>query len=468
MVNLLRDEYNAARSLAPENSGEEYNALGRPTYRGESITDQKELIELYLKEYSQIKDFPRRSKETIREWQFQRIKELVSHAYDTVSYYHQKYKNAGFRPADLNSWEDFERIPFLTKEELIAGWPSEVIARGYDTEFTTRSSGSSGKFVTIAVDKKSVMIDTIMGCRQLEYQSSNRITPRDTTLYIYTCPWWFGSVGGLYPSTFLPTNEPIKRIAEVIKAVKPSIISLYPSYLRQLHKLLGNIRELGTKVVIVHSEQSTKLEREKISENLGVPVLDEYSSEELTRIALECPYANYHLEEDACYIEIVNPETGRNLSEGKLGEVVGTNLLNEATPLIRYKQGDLASLVNGTPNCLCGSNFRQLYEIKGRKADCLITPKGKIIPSGTLMDLAYRWFLDLGIPIHGLQYEIIQKRSDYVEINLVNNKAIKNEDLLSIKRQLKDIFDYETTVEILFVNNIKQRKGKFRPIRREI
>ena len=40
--------------------------------------------------------------------------------------------------------------------------------------------------------------------------------------------------------------------------------------------------------------------------HLDVYKRQEYSSEELTRIALECPEHIYHLEEDACYIEIVD------------------------------------------------------------------------------------------------------------------------------------------------------------------
>ena len=57
---------------------------------------------------------------------------------------------------------------------------------------------------------------------------------------------------------------------------------------------------------------------------------------ELTRIALECKNSNYHLEEDSCYVEVLNQN---KIIRNGTGVVVGTNLLNMATPIIRYYQG---------------------------------------------------------------------------------------------------------------------------------
>ncbi len=451
-----------------------YGSLGRPTYREENATDHKHLLDLYIQMYPKIKTFPYRSRDHIRAWQFQRLQELVSHAYNNVPFYTEKYRKAGFHPRELRTFRDFEALPLVTKEELIDAWPDGAIAKGHTTEFTTRSSGSSGKFVTLAVDKKAVMLDTIMGCRQVEYQSGNQVGPRDLTLHIYTCPWWFTSVGGVYQTLFLPTSETPTRSAEVIKALRPAVISLYPSYLRELYPILtglNGIKDNGTRVVIVHSEQSTKDERKQMAHSLGIQVLDEYSSEELTRIALECPYQTYHIEEDACYLEIVDQVSGASLSDGRHGEVIGTNLLNEATPLIRYKQEDLAALTpESYPSCECGSNFRQLSVVSGRKADSLVTPHGKVIPSGTLMDSAYRWFLDLGIPVHGLQYEIIQREADKIMVHLVDGVFIRDKEKVvnRIRSQLEELLDHECYIEVTYVTHIEQNGRKYRPIRREV
>jgi hypothetical protein len=83
---------------------------------------------------------------------------------------------------------------------------------------------------------------------------------------------------------------------------------------------------------------STQTERDEMSRLFGCPVLDEYSSEELTRIAAQCVHLTYHVFEDINYMEVVDEE-GR-LAQGP-GVLVGTNLHNKAMPIIRYLQNDL-------------------------------------------------------------------------------------------------------------------------------
>lgn len=91
---------------------------------------------------------------------------------------------------------------------------------------------------------------------------------------------------------------------------------------------------------MAHSETSSLDERREMSQQLGVPVLDEYSSEELTRIALELPCGHYHLCEDTARIDVVDPQTLRTIQKGT-GLIISTNLLNTAMPFIKYVQGDL-------------------------------------------------------------------------------------------------------------------------------
>jgi len=431
--------------------------VGRPTYRTETIEDQKLIIKCYQDNFNKIKAFPKLPINEIKKWQFKRLKWLVKHSYETLPFYHKKYKENNFHPDKFKTFNDFKKIPVVTKEELIEAWPNNLVSKLHNTEFTTRSSGSSGKFVTVAVDKKAVIFDTIIGIRQLNMQSLNKVNPQDLILQIYTCPWWFNSIGGLYESLFLPTTEPYDKTAQVIYSLKPKVLSLYPSYLKPLSNFITDQDNLKLKLIITHSEQSTLIERERLSEKLGVSILDEYSSEELTRIALECPNHNYHIEEDSCYIEILD-ENNEIVEQDKKGEVIGTNLLNEATPLIRYRQGDIAKLSNNNI-CNCGSNFRQISELLGRKGDFFIMPDGKVVAPGTLMDAVYNWFLKYNIPIHGLQYQIIQNRMDDIILNLAGRKLNSNEIIL-IEKQLKEILGDNINVNINFLEQLENKNWK--------
>src|ERR1700744_2152261 len=92
--------------------------------------------------------------EEIRAQQFARVKELVEMAYRELPVYRAKYKKAGFKPSHLKAYEDIQKIPVVTKPELVAAFPDQCVNRKYKSEslFPTRSSGSSGQTLLIRVD----------------------------------------------------------------------------------------------------------------------------------------------------------------------------------------------------------------------------------------------------------------------------------------------------------------------------
>ena len=51
-------------------------------------------------------------------YQNQKLKELVEHAYTNVPYYNQIFNKRGLRPKDIQSIEDLNKLPVLTKEDV--------------------------------------------------------------------------------------------------------------------------------------------------------------------------------------------------------------------------------------------------------------------------------------------------------------------------------------------------------------
>ena len=47
-----------------------------------------------------------------------RLREVMRHAYATSPFYRRKWDAAGCHPEDITSWEAFESVPVITKEEL--------------------------------------------------------------------------------------------------------------------------------------------------------------------------------------------------------------------------------------------------------------------------------------------------------------------------------------------------------------
>lgn len=427
----------------------------------DEIDHGKVLDNIMQKDFDKIKNFPYNDYEDIQEYQLKRISEIVDYAYENIPLYHKKYSKIGYTKGMIKTWEDYRKLPILYKEELIEGFPDEIAKSPDDFNLSTRSSGSSGKFVTLSLSLDAIYTDTMQGVRQFILQNDKNYSENDKVLFIYTLPWWIVSINGKYEQEFLPTTSSVEEVIKKLEETRPRIISTYPTYLTKMSSYGIDLKKYGVELVIVHSEQSTRQERDLLEKSLNVKVLDEYSSEELTRIALECPNNVYHLEEDACYIEVVDPNTKESLGYGKTGVVVGTNLLNTSTPIIRYYQGDLAE-IDKPVVCNCGNNCRILKNIKGRYMDSVITEDNKIIPASAFMDIAYNWFCVLAIPVHGLRYQFIQHRKDTLELYLIKGKY--EIDVNKIRKSLYDLIPESMKLEIKFVDNLPETGQKYRPV----
>ncbi|HEX7475182.1 MAG TPA: AMP-binding protein [Dehalococcoidales bacterium] len=86
-------------------------------------------------------------------------------------------------------------------------------------------------------------------------------------------------------------------------------------------------------------------------------------------IAYECEKkSGLHLMDDYI-IEIVDPQTGKQLGRGETGEIVVTPIHNKVCGLLRFGTGDLSSIV--TTPCSCGRTSLKLTGILGRSGDAV-------------------------------------------------------------------------------------------------
>lgn len=422
----------------------------------------KAICKLMDIELNDIIDFPNQPYEKIREYQLKKIIKLVDYDYKNIPLYREKYDAVGFKPGDIKTFEDFEKLPFLYKDELIDGFPDKIVKDQKDWDISTRSSGSSGRFATIALDVDAIYHDTMQGIRQYVRQSDFKYKKSDRVLFIYTCPWWISDIYGDYELDFLPTTTNVKETVEHIKKTRPFIISTYPTYLSKICSLKVKLSDYGVGYVIVHSEQSDKKTRDKMAKALGVTIYDEYSSEELTRIALECSGGLYHIEEDASYIEVIDRDTHKNITDG-VGVVVGTNLINKVTPLIRYWQNDVVT-IDSKVKCSCGSHFRTITKVNGREMDCIIS-KNEKIPASAFMDLAYNWFLKKRVSVMGMKYQIAQVANDEIVVYLQKGiYDLTNDEEYLIKDSLYSLVDKSMNVKIQYTNRFIQSSSKFKPV----
>jgi phenylacetate-CoA ligase len=80
---------------------------------------------------------------------------------------------------------------------------------------------------------------------------------------------------------------------------------------------------------------------------------------------VECrAFDGYHLREADLYFEVIDPDVGQPVSDGRWGEVVFTTLTRKGMPLIRYRTGDRARFI--ADPCPCNSVLRRMDHVSGR------------------------------------------------------------------------------------------------------
>jgi phenylacetate-CoA ligase len=176
---------------------------------------------------------------------------------------------------------------------------------------------------------------------------------------------------------------------------------------------------IGVPVLIVAGEPGGSIAptRERIERSWGASVIDHHGLTEVGPVSFECWEAPgyLHVNEGEFIVEVLDPATGRAVPEGEHGELVVTNLGRTASPVIRYRTGDI--VVRRLTPCPCGRTWARLEGgILGR-ADDMVNIKGvNVYPVG--IETVVRRFAEV-VEFRSIVSAKHAMRSLTVEIELV-------------------------------------------------
>jgi phenylacetate-CoA ligase len=123
-------------------------------------------------------------------------------------------------------------------------------------------------------------------------------------------------------------------------------------------------RDCSLEIAVTAGEMLTDVSRRRLEEDYGILVRQFLATADVGAIAYECSEGNGMHFADYRVTEVVDPESGKQLGAGHVGEVVVTLLENPVYPLIRFGTGDL-SYYEDEP-CPCGRTSPRLMKLVGR------------------------------------------------------------------------------------------------------
>ena len=94
---------------------------------------------------------------TIEEIQLERLKHMVTKAYENVPFYKKKLDEAGVKPEAIQSLRDIQRLPFTTKNDMREQYPFGLFAEPMKNVARIHaSSGTTGKPVVAGYTKSDL------------------------------------------------------------------------------------------------------------------------------------------------------------------------------------------------------------------------------------------------------------------------------------------------------------------------
>jgi phenylacetate-CoA ligase len=412
--------------------------------RTDNYVLQGETLRRWSSDMEGMNNFLRNSIADIRQIQLSKISSLVDSAFRNVPFYREFYGACGYLEGSITSFSDFEKLPIVTKAVLNSFDASIRVSdqEGIKSANISRTSGSSGKPFTVYSDDDDIVLDHLQVMRFYNSCLQRPLQEQDWIYVIHHAGLAFSSLHGKYRTFQLPDLLPSTPLGEHLRILRPRLLVTLPSYLPLILQHKESLKISGVEAVLTNSESSTRLERAYYSKVLGVPVLDEYSSEEIGLIATQCTHGRYHVIEDGVYLEIVNADTSG------FGSVICTDLNNELMPLIRFDHGDVAKETEQNVPCECGSFCTSLHEINGRRDDAFRTREFELVPSASILAAIDDILIT---PDRTLEtFRLIQKNASTIEL-LTRYAGDPHKDMSVILQQLNlrlsCLFGY--TVELL-------------------
>jgi phenylacetate-CoA ligase len=328
----------------------------------------------------------------LAELQLERLRTTVAHVLAHQPPGAARLGEAGIAsPQDVSDLAALDRLPFMLKRDLRAGYPFGLLA--VPREALVRVHASSGTHGTPTVvgytrGDLETWTELMARCMTMTGVRPGMLIHNANGYGLFTGGLGFHQGGERIGATVVPVSGGrTARQAMLLRDLGAQVLVSTPSYALIIAQGLRedgiDPAELPLELGLFGGEPWGEGLRAEIERALpGLRAMSFYGLSEMCGpgVAAECPArAGLHVQEDHFLVEVIDPGDGRPVAAGTEGELVFTTLTKEALPLIRYRTGDIGRLVGGP--CACGRTFVRITGLRGRQDDMLIVRGVNLHPS---------------------------------------------------------------------------------------
>ena len=417
----------------------------------------------YFRKYmNTLRKYEYANRKELDDYTLYQIKKLLVYAYENVEFYKDRFDECEFNPYTFNEIQEIEKIPILTKKEIIDN-KEKMISKQFRNKKLNKitTGGTTGTPMEFYFSEQSKYI------RQgnwAKWKLSSKVDYKyDKYCYIgrilgSNSAWEYnGNILQIASNQLSVQN--VKKIIKEMERFQPKYIQGYASAVYILATIIEreniDISKIMIKSILTSSDTMFKDYREKIEKIFQCKVYDHYGQNEDCVAATECDEHNgYHIHEESTYIEVVDIYSNNKISSG-IGKIIGTNLFNYAMPLIRYEIGDVGEIT--LEKCKCGNEHKRIINFQGRIDDIIKLKDGRRIAAGSLnQPMKYS-----NNEIIECQY--IQESMDELVINVVPDINFSDKTLKTFQEELETLIGNTLNIKFNVVENIPRAKnGKYK------
>lgn len=419
----------------------------------------------------------RMDRKQIRQRQWERLQGLLAHV-KSNPFWQNKWAQARLDPSDLRSLDDLRKLPFTTKQELVA----EQLRHPPYGEFQGgKFQGGAGTFLRMHQTSGTTgsplrWLDTpqswgwVLSCWEQNYRMVG-IRPDDRFCFPFSfgpfLGFWAAFEGAQRQGYFSLAAGGVSSSARLKLIIENqiTIVCCTPTYaMRLLDTAIEegiDLSKSSVRMLIVAGEPGGSLPaaRKKIEEGWGARVIDHWGMTELGPLANEISEDPGHLYllETECIPEIIDPRTGEPTPAGEIGELVITNLGRLESPLIRYRTGDLVC-GEYVPDVAGYHLLRLRGGILGR-GDDMVTIRGNNLFPSALEEVLHGFE-----EVEEFRIELTEERAmNHLRILVEPRKNFPSDDLQRrIAETVRDRWNFHAAVELVAAGTLPRFEMKGR------
>jgi phenylacetate-coenzyme A ligase PaaK-like adenylate-forming protein len=394
-----------------------------------------------------------------REYQLNKLREILSLAYEKSRFYRRMFDFVGFHLGDLNGLDSMKQLFTIDKQVVIANI-SDMCTKSVDdrdVEFvSTGGTGGTPLHFYINTNRSSVEYTYLtMSWERAGYELSipmnvlrGRTIPLDRNGLRYE---YDPILRHHYYSSFHMSEQDLKQYLGHIASTGPCFLHVYPSTVAALARFMvrsGTPAPKNIKGIIAESEIVYPEQRNMVEEVFQCRYFSCYGHTEKLVLAAGCEHSDdYHVWPTYGYFELIDEEDNTVTTPGQRGEIVGTGFINTVMPFIRYRTGDWATYV-GERCEACGREHTIIRDIRGhRTQEVLIAADGSEIP-WTALNMHDDTFIRVR------QFQFLQETPGKAVLRVMPASGFSEDDKVRMQRNLRRKLDSQLIFTIKIVDAI--------------